>query len=155
MVAAPREELLKRVLEAGRIVRETTLGRLEKIHMLMDQFSPGNLERNLRFLVQPTMQRFDDARELLAGATRDRLVDARHRLELAASALRAHSPLDVLKRGFAVVTRVATGEIVRSSEQTAVGDELAVRLHRGGLVSEVKRIETARERKESRTDEEL
>jgi exodeoxyribonuclease VII large subunit len=42
------------------------------------------------------------------------------------------SPLAVLERGYAIVEK-PTGVIVRSADETAAGDRLNVRLHRGEI----------------------
>jgi len=68
------------------------------------------------------------------------LVEKRRRLEALMLKLDERSPLRVLERGYAVVYDAA-GNVVRSSEQVQLGDELALQLHRGRLWAEVKRKE--------------
>ena len=105
--------------------------------MLLDQFRPEGLERNFRLIVQPLMQRLDDAREALGAGVRERLRDAKHRHELATRDLQAASPLAILERGYAVV-RLATGRIVRSAAAVSPGDALDVRVAVGRIDAEVK-----------------
>jgi exodeoxyribonuclease VII large subunit len=54
-----------------------------------------------------------------------------------ARTLRAVSPVAVLERGYAIVTR-ADGDLLRSAEGIAPGDQLDVRLARGRLAVEVR-----------------
>jgi exodeoxyribonuclease VII large subunit len=54
--------------------------------------------------------------------------------------LEERSPLGVLARGYAIAYDAA-GNVLRVAEQVAVGDEIAVRLHRGRLIADVKRKE--------------
>lgn len=51
--------------------------------------------------------------------------------------LEAVQPLAPLKRGYALVTRVQDGKILKSSEGVAIGEKLHIRLGRGSLESEV------------------
>jgi exodeoxyribonuclease VII large subunit len=51
--------------------------------------------------------------------------------------LRALSPQRTLERGYAVVSRMSDGAVLRSAAGVGEGDELSVRLAEGGLVAEV------------------
>jgi exodeoxyribonuclease VII large subunit len=74
---------------------------------------------------------------LAAGETRTRLLSSR---------LHALSPLAVLSRGYAIVTRAGERKPLLSSAEAEIGQLLRVRLHRGGLRCEVReREEPARE----------
>ena len=141
LVAASREDLLRRVLEAASVIREAVTGRIDRIRLILDRFSPENLERNFRYLIQPCLLRFDEARDQLKTAMDNLLTVHRHRMEMSAGELRAHSPLDILKRGFAVVTHLPTGKIMLSSEQASIGDDVSIRLHKGSLLGVVKEEE--------------
>jgi exodeoxyribonuclease VII large subunit len=68
-----------------------------------------------------------------------------HRLELAASQLggikdrlEALSPVAVLSRGYALVTRTADGTLIRSATQVQPGDALAVRVSDGIIPAEAR-----------------
>jgi exodeoxyribonuclease VII large subunit len=66
------------------------------------------------------------------------LVVKRQRFERLVLQLEERSPLRVLDRGYAIVYDSA-GQVVRAADQVAAGDEISVRLSRGGLIAEVKR----------------
>jgi len=51
--------------------------------------------------------------------------------------LQERSPLKVLERGYAIATDAA-GAVLRDANQVVMGDEVRIRLHRGGLTTEVK-----------------
>jgi exodeoxyribonuclease VII large subunit len=80
-----------------------------------------------------------------AAALRQRLVTAfgasmnalEQRLALAARTLDAVSPLATLSRGFAVVSRVSDGSLVRDAAQAPAGTEIEARLARGRLRAQV------------------
>src|SRR5215831_711457 len=61
----------------------------------------------------------------------------RERSERLALQLQERSPLKVLERGYAIATDAA-GAVLRDAKQVVMGDEVRIRLHRGGLTTEVK-----------------
>ena len=61
----------------------------------------------------------------------------RERSERLALQLQERSPLKVLERGYAIATDAA-GAVLRDANQVVMGDEVRIRLHRGGLTTEVK-----------------
>jgi len=64
----------------------------------------------------------------------------RDRLEKFFLQLNERSPLKVLERGYAIATDAA-GNLLRDAAQVALGDTVAIQLHRGKLSTEVKRKE--------------
>ncbi len=133
LVAAPRAELVGRVRSARDSMLDSVRQRLERVRLLAAPFAPQNLERNLRLLVQPASQRVDEARDGLFSAFRDLLTSTRHRVELSSRELASYSPLDILARGYAVVTHDPTGRVLLSPEPARPGDALSIRLSRGGI----------------------
>jgi exodeoxyribonuclease VII large subunit len=79
-------------------------------------------------------------RAALQAQTRVRLDDARARLEVAVAQLDALSPLDVLKRGYALATD-ETGRPLRSTFGVRRGARVRVRLAAGRLVCRVEEVE--------------
>jgi exodeoxyribonuclease VII large subunit len=142
MVSASRLEL-GRALEAAREgLREAMRARLERLRLLLGQFQPEELERHLRFFLQPLVLRVDDARQELADGLQALLRDRRHRLELLAESVQASSPLGILGRGYAVVVQERTGKALLSTAGVRTEDMLRIRLHRGGLRASVKEKES-------------
>jgi exodeoxyribonuclease VII large subunit len=68
----------------------------------------------------------------LSQAIETRLQQLRHRQQSLLLHLNQISPLRVLSRGYAIV-QDANGQVLRSANETVVGSELKVRLHRGSL----------------------
>jgi exodeoxyribonuclease VII large subunit len=142
MVSASRVELVRSIGALQQGLCDTLLGRLEKARLRLEQFSPEDLERQLRYFLQPYLLSLDEARQGLAQALEDRLRDHRHRLELLAEALAAASPLGILSRGYAVVTHQRTGRALLSPAPVKLEDLLDIRLARGGLTAAVKEKRT-------------
>ena len=75
------------------------------------------------------------------GVRIERLLRAkRERFEKLSLQLQERSPLRVLERGYAIATD-AVGNFLRDAAQVALGDTVAIQLHRGKLSTEVKRKE--------------
>jgi exodeoxyribonuclease VII large subunit len=68
------------------------------------------------------------------------LRNKRDRLEKLSLQLHERSPLRVLERGYAIATDAA-GNLLRSTENVALGDTVAIQLHRGRLTTEVRKKE--------------
>ena len=64
----------------------------------------------------------------------------RERLDRLRLQLEERSPLRVLERGYAIATDAA-GNVLRDAAQVSLGDSVAVQLHRGRLITEVKKKE--------------
>ena len=75
------------------------------------------------------------------GVRIERLLRAkRDRLEKLTLQLQERSPLRVLERGYAIATDAA-GNLLRDAAQVALGDTVAIQLHRGRLTTEVRKKE--------------
>jgi exodeoxyribonuclease VII large subunit len=137
-VSAVREELLERVRRCQREMEEALLFRAEKIRLVLERFAPENLEQRFQILLQPALLRLDDAKEALIGAAGNIASSNRRRLELAAAVLESCSPLEVLRRGYAVVRRADSGKLVRTAAGLAAGDGLSLQVHEGEIDATVK-----------------
>jgi exodeoxyribonuclease VII large subunit len=137
MVAASSTELLGHVAGLASAIQGALQGRLERVRLLLGQFAPETLQRNIRLFLQPSLQRLDDAREGLSLGFQGRLAEVRHRCELASREVESCSPLAVLQRGYAVVTHGATGKVLLSPRGVTTGDGLDIRLAQGRMSATV------------------
>ena len=111
---------------------------LERNRMARASASPA-LVKPGRLLAGPR-QDLDEARQRLGRAWRDHVVTRRERLARSTGRLDSMSPLATLGRGYSVCL-LPDGRAVRSSEETEVGEEVRVLLHRGRLHCLVRRKE--------------
>lgn len=74
--------------------------------------------------------------EVLARRGPSRLDAAGRALDAAASRVRTHDPVQALARGWSITTD-ASGRVVRTPDQVALGDVLTTRVHGGTLASTV------------------
>ncbi|EGV19698.1 exodeoxyribonuclease VII large subunit [Thiocapsa marina] len=92
--------------------------------------SPGRQLAGLGVRVAALAERLARARVRLAETRRERLMRA-------VAGLEARSPLATLARGYAIVTRLPDGAIVRTPEQAPEGTRIEARLARGRLIAVV------------------
>jgi exodeoxyribonuclease VII large subunit len=140
MVAASRSELLGRVRDMQDAMARGMRQRAERVRLLMGQFAAENLERTVRMFVQPLSQRLDDGRDGLVHGIREMVTARRHRHTLASRELASSSPLAILARGYAVVTRDLTGTTVLSPDGLKIGERLSIKLSRGGVRATVEEM---------------
>lgn len=152
-------QLAARFAAAARRTLRAESGRLDGLLLRLRQAHPGarlqqhaqrldELEARLRLALRRHLeaaaaqqsQRGQHAEQLaarLALAIRSRLAAAAARLDGAARALHAVSPLGTLERGFAIVTRSADGSLVTDAGQLAVGERFDARLASGTVRASV------------------
>ncbi len=140
LVSAQREELYERVVDIRRYMEQTLTHQLERIRLLLRQFTPELLVRNFRVLIQPQLLRLDDAKEDLIRTMRDLILDKHHRLELAHRELEAISPVRTLEKGFAIVIDPSTGKAVKDASTQKPGNMLRVDLANGSLDTKVEEV---------------
>ncbi|MBU0966859.1 MAG: exodeoxyribonuclease VII large subunit [Proteobacteria bacterium] len=109
----------------------------EKLNRLEGRLAMQNPARQLVL----RRQLVDELGEKIIVFTRMQLERKRQEFAKAAVLLDAVSPLAVLGRGYAIVSRDSDGQVIRSAKQTGPGELLRIRLHDGSLVSEVKERE--------------
>jgi len=85
-------------------------------------------------------QRLESHQQRLLHAISHRYQQQQQHLQGLARALEAVGPLATLHRGYAVVTKLNTKEILRDSGLIQLGDYVAVQLAKGKILCEVKKI---------------
>jgi exodeoxyribonuclease VII large subunit len=123
------DDLEDRLRLAARTRLERVAHRLSTANGLLLRASPALRVAALRL-------RLDAARRDLARAVHDCVGARRQRLELAARALHAVSPLATLDRGYAIVADAA-GKVLMDATPLLPGDRVAARLARGHFIAEV------------------
>ena len=114
---------LERAIEHYIEVRRLHLKQLATSHIL---HSPVNR-------LQQYQQRLDEILERLRLYSRTLIEHARRQFALIMARLDALSPESVLARGYSIVTKPETGEVVKNAQQVNESEQLDVRLHKGNL----------------------
>lgn len=141
LVASERTDLMRRLSAAAGLLQTSIDRRRERIRFVLERFQPAGLERSLRLALAPATQRLDEAIAVVTHTTESRVRDYRYRMRLAADAIRSRSPLDILKRGYSLIT-TADGSSVSDANQVRAGDAVRVRLYRGRLGAAVTHAES-------------
>ncbi|MEW5814388.1 MAG: exodeoxyribonuclease VII large subunit [Spirochaetota bacterium] len=142
IVSSTRDDLIEQISELQEILITCLRQRIEKITLLLKQFSAEQLERNFRILLQPFLLRLDDAKETMVEGLKSYLTEIRHTLELLKQSIAANSPLEILKKGYALVTDKITGALINSALMVKTGQFIGIRFVKGNIGAEVKEIET-------------
>ena len=103
----------------------------------------ASLRDGLRFFspsrrIQSERQRLDDVVHRFAVAQAHRLALEANQIEGFGKRLEGLNPLQVLERGYAVVTRPADGKVISKTKQVKSKDEIRVRVSDGSFDAKVK-----------------
>jgi exodeoxyribonuclease VII, large subunit len=123
------DEMTARLAQALRRRLELSRRRFTMAHLQIARFDFRSRISAVRLRVERC------GSELSMGAERF-LRARRERIERLRLQLQERGPLKVLERGYAIATDAA-GNVLRSSEQVAIGDAVRIQLHQGKLASKV------------------
>lgn len=108
----------------------TTMQRLTRASSKVASF-------DLRGRAEVSRRRIEQQRGALRAALGHALIVKRHRFEKARLQLEERGPFRILERGYAIAYD-ASGKVLRSPDQVALGDDISVRLARGELGATVR-----------------
>ncbi len=130
LVSDRSEDLILRVKGLTRDIVWAFQTRLNAIELRFSKLSVAELASAVTARLEEALRRSDEAREAMEGAIRNRLIELRHRLQLATRALIDGSPRTIMNRGFSRITMHGIG--INDSAQLAKGDRIAIEFARGG-----------------------
>ncbi len=139
----PLDLLRQQRQRADELTSRVALGLKARLEQSRKRFTAAHLRiASFDFRVKIAALRLRvEKRSTELGVRAERMLQKkRERLERFALQLQERGPLKALERGYAIATDAA-GNVLRSAEQVAVGDVVAVQLHRGRFISEVKKKE--------------
>ena len=138
LVSSSREDLIQKVTNLQSRILNSLLDKIEKIHILLNQFTSDNLERNFMQILQPILLRLDDAKETSIFILKDILKDNKHKIELLKAEIEGNSPLSILQKGFAVVTDKKTGKLIKSAKKLKADQLIDIRFEKDKILARVK-----------------
>lgn len=125
---------------------ESISTRLDRMRLLVKSFTPDSMELRFRTIQQPLLARFDMAKELILSAMEEKCKDARRRIENSLRDLEGANPSAILARGYSMVTDKTTGKVIRSPQDTKVGQVLEIRPAAGIIQTQVMTMEEINEK---------
>jgi exodeoxyribonuclease VII large subunit len=140
-VAPNRREVLEFLDGCQVRLRTHLLRKLELARARLADLAGRRCFRQPLALVREQEQSLDDWSERLQRAARQRLAEARQRLQALAARLDGLSPLNVLGRGYSLTRKVQDRTVLRDARQVRPGDRLVTHLRRGQIVSRVEQVE--------------
>ncbi|MCF7937246.1 MAG: exodeoxyribonuclease VII large subunit [Spirochaetales bacterium] len=149
LVSKSRDELRERLSYAKRLISRSMKNRIERIRMILDQFSGSTLRRSFNFMLQPFYQQVDETREAVKRSMQNRITGARHRLVLATRSVEGSSPQAIMKRGYAVIFKTEGNMGVRSVKDTCRGEKLRAELYDGRIFVQTESTEQTKTTEDS------
>ncbi len=125
--------LVTRICRVGQRSVEDRAQQLDWLRQRLNRSSPAAILRRQRDGLREQHRR-------LAAFARNALSNARHRVALLARALSSVSPLATLDRGYAIVTKVETGNVLLRAGEVTAGDDIRAQLSKGKLVATIKEV---------------
>ncbi len=136
IVSAEAGRLEEKILILEKNLSDTVIGKLNILKLKVENNSPALLERGLKNIINPLIQRVDDIKEKIERSVSDRIKSEKHRIELLSGSLVSASPEAVLKRGYASVTNRETGNPVKNAHEVKPGEKISLRFYRDILSAE-------------------
>jgi exodeoxyribonuclease VII large subunit len=133
LVAPDAAELQRHLQSLGRDLRARLQQHAHRARQRLAALMAHPLFQRPQTLLEPRVQRLDEATEALRANVTRLLTDRRQRLEKAAVGLNALSPLAVLGRGYAIVRLAENGAVVRSVDQVPGGASLRITVTDGDI----------------------
>jgi len=126
LVCPLRDDLADRVKAAAGALEAGIESKVDRIRLMMASFSRESLEMRFRKIEQPYLLRFDDAKESLLESIGTRIRETRHRVEVLSHIIEGGNPAAILSKGYSIVRDAATGQTIRSAQDTAAGARLHI-----------------------------
>jgi exodeoxyribonuclease VII large subunit len=136
-IVPDRAKLLEELRGLEAQLRSGTLRRLDQATAWLDDVARRPAFRRPLERIREHERRLDEWAERTQRALRQRLQQARERLDAQAARLETLSPLNVLGRGYSLTRRETDQVVVRHPEQARPGDRLVTTVQHGQILSRV------------------
>ncbi len=146
LVTAQTMDLLQKIRSQRDFITSIALGRVSRIRSLLQPFSSEQLQDRFFRYIEPVRLKLDDLRSSMERSIHDNIHNLSHTVEMQKNLLQAHSPRNILERGYAAVTDASTGKLIRSGKQTRTGQHLYIDFSDGRTGAQVEEIRNGNER---------
>ena len=111
--------------------------RVKNAKLMIQSFSPENLELKFRSIEQPLLQRFDYMKDEIYDGMVQKIRDVRVLIENFRLILENASPQAIFERGYSMVRDKNTQQIIRDGKQAAIGAEIEIIPAKGKIIARV------------------
>ncbi len=141
IVSESRLQLVQQVETYKRSLTESLYAKIERIHFLVERFTPENLKISFFQILQPVMLRLDDSKEALLTSFGTMILEKKHHIDLLKTELTTYSPMELLKKGYSIVTHKGTEALITSSHQLKRNSKVSIRFYTGKAEAVIEEIE--------------
>ena len=128
-----RDDWMHHILDLKSTLREEILRRFDETKRLLRPFQKEQLVISIEQIMEPFHTRITWLKEGMNAAIRQVMSNYTLNLKRLKETIEAHSPLDILRRGYAIVQ--SKQGLVTQASQAPVGTELSIRLYQGQIAA--------------------
>ena len=143
-VVPAADEILKRLHAYRDRLRTSATRRLALAHSRLETIAAHRPFRRPFDLIHDRSRRLDELATRGTSALRSLIHDRQRRFARMAGQLQSLSPLAVLERGYTITQDASSGNVIRSSRQLRVGQEIATRFAQDVATSTITSIDRQR-----------
>lgn len=137
-LAVPQlSDILNMVLFYKNELHQNIDSHVKNAKLMIQSFSPENLELKFRSIEQPLLQRFDYMKDEIYDGMVQKIRDARVLIENFRLILENASPQAIFERGYSMVRDKNTQQIIRDGKQAAIGAEIEIIPAKGKIIARV------------------
>ncbi len=137
-VAVPQlSDILNMILFYKNELHQNIDSHVKNAKLMIQSFSPENLELKFRSIEQPLLQRFDYMKDEIYDGMIQKIRDARVLIENFRLILENASPQAIFERGYSMVRDKNTQQIIRDGKQAAIGAEIEIIPAKGKIIARV------------------
>ncbi|MGP1512198.1 MAG: exodeoxyribonuclease VII large subunit [Treponema sp.] len=137
-LAVPQlSDILNMILFYKNELHQNIDSHVKNAKLMIQSFSPENLELKFRSIEQPLLQRFDYMKDEIYDGMIQKIRDARVLIENFRLVLENASPQAIFERGYSMVRDKNTQQIIRDGKQAAIGAEIEIIPAKGKIIARV------------------
>ena len=137
-LAVPQlSDILNMILFYKNELHQNIDSHVKNAKLMIQSFSPENLELKFRSIEQPLLQRFDYMKDEIYDGMVQKIRDARVLIENFRLILENASPQAIFERGYSMVRDKNTQQIIRDGKQASIGAEIEIIPAKGKIIARV------------------
>ncbi len=136
LVAANREDLERTIQQCHETITRTIYQKIERLRLQLGQYKERYFAESLQNVVRIKQIRLDEAEFLMRNEIHHILRTLKEQINMKKATLAATSPLEVLRRGYAMVTD-KEGSIIMDPQRVAQDEQIQIQFEKGNIIARV------------------